>query len=310
MKYFSQHKTPDITTAESIDREITRACQHVENRCKKRRREYWDIDLHFKDLELEVLRQFKSRRRRKLDSTALITRAMQLGILLDKKMHMSTLNLKISRLKHLVAVERKKGFDRRNTSSLINANLKEDLGLTQTTTAIRNIRIFEHKNEVYQYFRVLKNQHNSKRGIDHLQIPTSWPTASDPITSPLVLEEPKTATDWRETKCPREIEFLVKMRNRMHFGQSEYDKTPFTQEPLKSKFNWSASTSTSELVLEGAYTDPDIDSISKLFLDNCTRVTELDSLPALLSFKDFKGKITNWRESTSEFICKARQQTH
>ena len=92
----------------------------------------------------------------------------------------------------------------------------------------------------------------ARTGIPRLQIPTSWPTLSDTnIPNSISLEDPKFATDWRETKCPIEIDFLIKMQNQRHFGQSESDKTPITQEPLKSKLNWSASTSTSELILEG-----------------------------------------------------------
>ena len=68
---------------------------------------------------------------------------------------------------------------------------------------------------------------------------------------------------------------------------------------LKSKLNWSASTGISELILEGNYEDSELDTISKLFLDNCTRVTDLDSLPATITFKNFQGKISKWKESTS-----------
>ena len=80
-------------------------------------------------------------------------------------------------------------------------------------------------------------------------------------------------------RCPAEIELLIKLRNRQHFGQLENEKTPFTQEPLKSKLNWSASTTTADLILEGKYSPTDIDDISKLFLSSCKKSTELDSLP-------------------------------
>ena len=53
----------------------------------------------------------------------------------------------------------------------------------------------------------------------------------------------------------------MKMRNRQHFGQTETDGTPFTQEPLKTKFNWNASRKEAELVLEGKYTDDDLTTV-------------------------------------------------
>ena len=203
-------------------------------------------------------------------------------------------------LRRTITTERKRGFERRRASMMLLANLREDLAQTKLAKAIRNICNFEHKNEVFKYFNIHRNKGNCNNGIKRLEIPASWPTDQDSYDhEPDVLEDPKTATDWRETKCPTEIAFLIKLRNRLHFGQSEYDKTPFTQEPLKSKINWSASTGISELILEGTYEDSELDTISKLFLDNCTRVTDLDSLPANITFKNFQGKITKWKETTS-----------
>ena len=143
------------------------------------------------------------------------------------------------------------------------ANLKEDLVQPKLATAIHNICHFEHKNEVFKYFEIHRNQGTHNKSINCLEIPTSWPTDHNTDNQgPDTLEDPKTATDWRETKCPTEIAFLIKLRNRLHFGQSKYDKTPFTQEPLKNYINWSASTGTSELILEGSYDDSKIDTIS------------------------------------------------
>jgi hypothetical protein len=37
---------PNHEEAEKLDREITRACQHGSNQCKKRRMDYWSIEIH------------------------------------------------------------------------------------------------------------------------------------------------------------------------------------------------------------------------------------------------------------------------
>ena len=63
----------------------------------------------------------------------------------------------------------------------------------------------------------------------------------------ITLEDPKTVdkddnTLWTEVNDPKKVEFYLRLRNRRHFGQSEHEKTPFTQELLKIKFNWSATT--------------------------------------------------------------------
>ena len=68
---------------------------------------------------------------------------------------------------------------------------------------------------------------------------------------------------------------------------------------MKTRFNWSASTRKSELVLAGEYEEADLDQLSRLFLDNMSRVTELDLQPALLKVSDLHGKYKVWREGTS-----------
>jgi hypothetical protein len=59
---------------------------------------------------------------------------------------------------------------------------------------------------------------------------------------------------------------------------------------MKHKFNWSASTSEAELVLQGEYNDEEISDITRLFLDNMTRVTEADETPKFPTMKEFTGK--------------------
>jgi hypothetical protein len=68
---------------------------------------------------------------------------------------------------------------------------------------------------------------------------------------------------------------------------------------MKHKFNWNASTEEAELVLEGNYNNEDISEISRLMLDNMTRVTEVDNMPRFVTTKEFAGKFCAWRESTS-----------
>ena len=91
---------------------------------------------------------------------------------------------------------------------------------------------------------------------------------------------------WKTIHCPKEIEFILTLRNRQHFGQSETEKTPFTRPVMKMRFNWSAFTQESELVLAGDYEEEDLDQLSKLFLDNLSRIIELDLQPVLLKVSD------------------------
>ena len=91
-------------------------------------------------------------------------------------------------------------------------------------------------------------------------------------------------TEAKERKtihCPKETEFILTLHNRRHFGQAKTENTPYTRPVMKTRFNGSASTRESELVLAGVYEEEDLDQLSRLFLDNLCRVTELDSQPAL-----------------------------
>jgi hypothetical protein len=143
-------------------------------------------------------------------------------------------------------------------------------------------------------------------GISRLQVPVSWPTAAEydnevdyNLEDPKITDQ-KDSSKWKEVNCPKEIEFLLRLRNQRHFGQAESDGTPFTKESMKHKFNWSASTNKAELVLKGKYTDDEISDITRLFLDNMTRITEVEvESPKFLTMKEFTGKFKVWRESTS-----------
>ena len=153
----------------------------------------------------------------------------------------------------------------------------------QAARAIRQLRNAERRIRVYRYFKACRSKGTSPKQIHAIKVPTNWPTSKSPNLTSTQLSDPKLAKDWREVKCPQEIEFLIKLRNQRHFGQAEHDKTPFTQEPLRSRLNWSASTGTADLILEGNYSPNDIDDISQLFLTHCKKATALDSLHHLVT---------------------------
>ena len=137
-------------------------------------------------------------------------------------------------------------------------------------------------------------------------MPASWPTSQDETDKALELEDPKTITkqeNWREVTCPTEIAFVLKLRNIKHFAQAATDGTPFTTPEMLHKFNWNATTKEAELVLEGEYEDNEIDKISRLLLDNMTRVTALNSIPAQVKISDLRKIFKTWTEATSTSVC-------
>ena len=53
------------------------------------------------------------------------------------------------------------------------------------------------------------------------------------------------------------------------------------------------------MVLKGEYSDPELDDIQKLFLENLIKVTDVDESFKFVTVKEFRGKMKAWRESTT-----------
>ena len=146
--------------------------------------------------------------------------------------------------------------------------------------AIRQIRNNERKNRAFQSLKFQRQKHNQPMILNRLEVPQTWPTMDVYDESQeYELEDPKKVdidnrSLWWEVNCPREIEFLLALRNQRHFGQAETEGTSFTTEDMKSKLNWDATTKEAELVLEGEYEDAELSEISRMFMDSMTRTTE------------------------------------
>jgi hypothetical protein len=78
-------------------------------------------------------------------------------------------------------------------------------------------------------------------------------------------------------------------RNRRHFGQAQ--GTPFTQAPLSDLLNWHADTETTELILQGTYTNDELDDVTQLLLKHCAATTKLDTITNGLTLDEFIGKV-------------------
>jgi hypothetical protein len=305
MKKLFESEAPNHEEAEILDSELTRACQHGSNKCQKHQMEYWCIDTHEIKRNLSIWCQFRARRRRSIRSTALISRAKEVGLNLDEEMPLEIIETEIKRLHTKLKTIHKKSADRRDEFLLERANISEDTGDKKKAKIIRQIRKNEREARAFGKLQFQRGRMNKGGGITRLQVPKSWPSLEEyDVDQDYSLEDPKKVdqhdtTQWREVNCPKEIEFLLVLRNQRHFGQAETDGTPFTSENMKHKFNWNASSNEAELVLEGEYEDETISEVTRLFLDNMTRVTEVDEDIKYITKADFTGKFRAWRESTS-----------
>jgi hypothetical protein len=224
---------------------------------------------------------------------------------MSEGMPMEEIEAQIEILRARVKELHKNSDNKRDESLLERANMAEDADDKKKAKAIRQMRKTEQQNRTYQKLKFKRGLIRDGGGTSRLQVPVSWPTAAVyDEEEEYDLEDPKSTNQndpskWKEVNCPKEIKLLRRLRNQRHFGQTESDGTPFTRESMKREFNWSASTNEAELVLKGEYNDEEISDITRLFLDNMTRVTEAEDTPKFLTMKEFTGKFIVWRESTS-----------
>jgi hypothetical protein len=251
--------------------------------------DFWSIDLHVLKQELSVMCQFKYRRKKGLISKALITRANKMEINISEDMQIEEIKKRINEIREDANKIHKEAAKRRDEMLLELANMAEDVEDSKKANAIRQLRLIEKKIRLFRRLNFQRKKTTDGGGISRLQVPASWPTADEyDEEKEYTLEDPKTVdkdetNESREAKCPKEIEFLLRLRNQRHFGQAETDGTPFTTEEMKHKFNWNASTNKAELVLQGEYEVAEISEITRLMLDNLTRITDVDDTPKFLT---------------------------
>jgi hypothetical protein len=305
MKRLMEDNESNHEEAEKLDRELTRACEHGSNTCKRRRQDYWNIRIHELKRNLSIWCQFKRRKARNLPSLALIARTKELGLNIEQTMTPEEIEKNIKELRIAVKACHKQSNDRRDEMLGDLANFAEDVDEKKKANAIRQQKRTEKLVRAYRRLNFQRNKTMDGGGISRVQVPCSWPTMEDYNEDyDYSLEDPKGIdqkdnSKWKEVNCPKEIEFLLRLRNQRHFGQAETDGTPFTTEDMKHKFNWSASTNEAELVLKGEFDGDEVSEIARLMLDNMTRVTEVEDDVRFVTKKEFVGKFKSWRESTS-----------
>ncbi len=140
--------------------------------------------------------------------------------------------------------------------------------------------------EVKAMYRKIRSvQGTSKQGLTCLLVPED------------IDEDPKTCTEWVSVDLPHDIETHLRDRNRKHFGQS--DGTPPSMPPFSDHIDWAASTRTAELILEGDYSPPELDSLMQSIVDHMSATADLDKFPATITVPEWTSKIKIWDERTT-----------
>jgi len=171
-------------------------------------------------------------------------------------------------------------------------------GKKDKAAIISNIKKQEARRHTWQTLRFVKQQQGTTQRVDRIDIPASWPEPNQSAQHPTTLEDPKSCHTWRTIKKPEDIEYYLQLRNREHFGQAQ--GTPFTESPLAEALNWQANTELDDKLLDGAIpTNISQFPQCQALLEACRAASDLDILPDIITFEDFKGKIKVWKENTS-----------
>lgn len=174
-------------------------------------------------------------------------------------------------------------------------NRMTDLYLSPKTSDSQKLKILKHIKKAEALRRMFKKlgylrKEKGQTAINMVEIPV------DPTANPKEVDLTD-STKWRSIKVPIEIERILTRRNRKHFGQAD---GPWLQPPLSQQVDFTASTVTSELILNGEYDASELDEITQLMIDNLSiNDQQADTLPLLITDEAFVSKLKNWKESTS-----------
>jgi hypothetical protein len=280
MKRLSATSGHDHGLAEALDKDLTCACISASKRCRKMRLTPWSPKVIKAWDTVNILKRLLGMFRTHLNMSKSIaklrSKASQRRTLPITAMACSIALREVQGA--LKTIVRAAAAHRRDHLE----NLAEICALREDKDKSKNLKQLIQAEDIkamYSKIRALrKNQ--SRQGITKLDV----------LLNPN--DEPKTCRQWRTVDLPNKI--LALLRNQEHFGQAE--GTPFTAGTLKQDFNFEGLTQTSEMVLEGTYTNAESDKITFAF---ARKHTTLNARSWCLTEAEFLGKIRNWKELTS-----------
>jgi hypothetical protein len=276
------------TQANVLDRLITEGMISAENRVKKKRRLPWSPKLIQAVERVTLWKQAVSSFLNDIDMTEQIHRTLQNleepvflpDDLESCRQGLQQSLLSLRRLSAQAADERCKFL----TTTILAHEAADNPQEAQAATAARHIQKAE---EIKQLFRKLHGIYKAlqRNGQNRILVP------DDGLLSLL-------SCQWRTIDVPDEVERLLLARNReRHFGQAH--GTPFTVEPLSQLIDWSAASSTSDLVLHGSYNTSEFDEITRLLVLSSLQVRQEGIIPTKIMLTNLKAKYKSWNESTS-----------
>eukprot|EP00957_Ditylum_brightwellii_P159274 12123623-Ditylum_brightwellii.AAC.1 len=98
-------------------------------------------------------------------------------------------------------------------------------------------------------------------------------------------------------ETPKEITTYLKLWNQIHFVQAH--GMPFTTPLLSVEFGLAANSVTSELVLEGDYSNSELDVFQQKLLEHCKKEHDTALIGEEVQINERKDKIRVWKERTT-----------
>jgi hypothetical protein len=161
------------------------------------------------------------------------------------------------------------------------------------------MRNAEQLHDNYRFFRQIHTGGSSESKLTQLEVPATWPDPSTRNDDHTAYCDPKhyestghhDSHHWKTVTNPNDIEFLLRVHNRKHFGQA--DNTPFAEDPLSSLLPWTAESSLAQDTLSGDIDADVFDGFSSTIrhiLTQC-KTYHPEAIPAELTLSEFQSKL-------------------
>jgi exonuclease III len=273
------------SSAEKIDKDITRAMLHAELKCKSFHRLPWSHDLHAAMTTLYILKmKLTELRTRRSMQPQIDRRQKQLiePVLLPETLAETNSALRSARrrcrtvAKEAKALRKTRDDDRLAAFKLANPN--------------QNPEKLEH-----QFFRALETKEMFRR------LPSIKPKSSGGLTMVKIpnpeTDNPKTATAWTTITDPIIVEQKILARNQRHFGQAA--PTPLATAELQRLLSFGGTSSLSDQLLYNKLDPAQLTShyFGQQLLAKCS--TDQSEICPDITFDDMKQRYRCWPERTS-----------
>ena len=281
-----QDRTIDWRQAEALDKDITQGMIAAEKHCRYRSTQPWSPSLQQARIKVEIFKLALSMSRTHIDfqekiddlqtkytSTLVIpTTVYQL----QQSLRQAQTDLRV--VLRNATTERKKFLQTAQTAATIASDSK-------AASKWKNIQKSEAIKAMYRKLQFIRRDNTQQSGLTRLEVP------SNPD------QDPKNCSEWTTVDNPEDITRYLLARNQKHFGQA--DGTPFTVSPLNIAIDFRTSTETCDTILEGKYTNTELDDLTSLVIKHLEKKTPLNKLPNTISEENIFKKFALWPEKTT-----------